>query len=210
MASDIFLVRHTPVATAPGLCYGRTDVALADDAPAHIEAVCERLRLAFADVPAGLDEARVVTSPSTRCLTLANAILDIAADSLAGTNRATQRLEADERLMEFDFGTWEGQLWAEVPRAELDAWSADLANVRPPGGENLIEVQERALASVNHHLQDSQPPLVVVTHGGVIRALIAGLLQWNIDACVRVHIEFGHVSCVRLRRSYNELRFLNR
>ena len=48
-----------------------------------------------------------------------------------------------------DFGRWEGLPWSAVPRAELDAWAADLMHARPHGGESvamLLARTRRALA----------------------------------------------------------------
>ena len=43
----------------------------------------------------------------------------------------------DARLAELDFGHWEMQSWDGIPRAEVDAWAADVAHYRPGGGESV-------------------------------------------------------------------------
>lgn len=141
----LHLIRHPKPVVEPGICYGRLDVA-AENAPA----VAERLR---GELPPGLP---VWSSPLRRCRALAEC-LDPAP-------------RIDERLVEMDFGDWEGRHWDDVPRAELDAWAADVAGYAPPGGESPLALQRRALAFV---ASLDVPEAVVVTHAGVIRTLLA-------------------------------------
>ena len=54
----------------------------------------------------------------------------------------------DERLREFDFGTWEGVRWDAIPRAELDAWAADFFHARPHGGESVHMLRERVETAI--------------------------------------------------------------
>jgi alpha-ribazole phosphatase len=69
---------------------------------------------------------------------------------------------ADPRLMELDFGAWEGQRWDALTPAERDPWAVDPWRRAPPGGEAF-----GALAA----LADAPPGAVMVTHAGVIRAV---------------------------------------
>src|SRR5579872_1552412 len=108
---QVALVRHPPVLLAPGICYGRRDVALD---PAQAPAAIARIVAALADFP-----APVWTSPATRCRQVAMALGEI---------------NQDARVLELDFGAWEGQSWDAIPRAELDRWAADPLGFAPPGG----------------------------------------------------------------------------
>jgi len=76
-------------------------------------------------------------------------------------------LSTDTRLREMDFGAWEGQLWADLPRAELDEWAADLLHARPHGGESVAQLRDRTLAALRDH---AAPDVLVVTHHGVIKS----------------------------------------
>ena len=67
----------------------------------------------------------------------------------------------DARLTEFDFGAWDGRRWSEIPRAEIDAWTADLGRYRPGSGECVAEL----LARVRSVCGES-PASLLVTHGG--------------------------------------------
>jgi alpha-ribazole phosphatase len=136
----IWLLRHGPVRVAPGICYGRLDVAPEPCAPLALDAP---------------QDAAVFVSPAARCVALAQAL-----------GRA---FTTDARLLELDFGAWEGQLWDDVPRAALDAWAADPWGYAPPGGENGMALLARVQA-----FWDAAPrPVVVVSHGGPLRLLRA-------------------------------------
>ncbi|MGY6412047.1 MAG: alpha-ribazole phosphatase [Alkalilacustris sp.] len=157
----VILVRHTRPAVAEGTCYGRTDLALAPCFAA------EAARLVEALPPV----RRVVTSPLSRCSRLAGAI--------AGARGVV--LETDPRLIEMDFGRWEGQPWDAIPRAELDAWAADLLHARPHGGETVAELAARAWAALEDIARGPRPALAV-THAGVIKAARAarqGKAAWH-------------------------------
>lgn len=141
----LHLIRHPPPVVEPGICYGRLDVA-AENA----QAVADRL---LGELPPGLP---VWSSPLRRCRMLAELL------------HPAPRI--DDRLVEMDFGRWEGLRWDDVPRAELDAWAADVAGYAPPGGESPLILQCRALAFVAGL---AVPEAVIVTHAGVIRTLLA-------------------------------------
>ncbi len=145
----IALVRH-PAVDAAGRCYGRTDLPVSGSAAGLIRQV------------AGLD-GTVWTSPSIRCRSVA-------------ATRPGYRV--DERLLELDFGAWEGRLWEEVPRPALDAWAADPWRFAPPGGETGASLVSRVRA-----FRDGLPPgdHIVISHGGPLKVLCALLEGRPID-----------------------------
>ena len=156
---ELLLIRHPKPAGAPGGRYGGTDLALAVD-PAAVAA-----RLA----PHLPGDGPIISSPLSRCRLLAQA--------LAGGRPV--RLEP--RLREIHFGAWEMQPWARIERAAIDAWAADPFGFRPPGGETAEEMSVRALACLAEWLRPPRPPaLIVVAHGGPLRAIaghVRGLPQ---------------------------------
>jgi alpha-ribazole phosphatase len=148
----IVLVRHPPLAIAPGICYGRHDLAIAD--PADIAPIVAQVR-AFLGT--------VWTSPLRRCRIVADAI---------GANRI------DARLIEMDFGAWDGVAWDDIPKAALDAWAADPWGFAPPGGETGASLVARVTA-----FRESLPPgdHVIVAHGGPLKVLTALLQGRKVD-----------------------------
>ncbi len=143
------LIRHTRPAVSSGICYGRSDLALATTFPEEANAVLAKLEPAEA----------LVSSPLGRCRALAERI---------GSAFALEPAY-DVRLQEMDFGTWEGQDWNDIPRAELDAWAADFLHARPHGGESVHAFVAR-VHEVLAALRKDGLSRLVVTHAGVIKA----------------------------------------
>ena len=164
----LHLIRHPKPLVAPGICYGRLDISAENFA-----AVADDLR---AILPSGLP---VWSSPLQRCRKLAELL--------------NPNLVVDERLMEMDFGAWEGRSWDDIPRPELDAWAADVAGYAPPGGESPLALQQRALDFVAAlKVQEA----VIVTHAGVIRTLLA---HWQgLPPARWTELVFGYGSCTRV------------
>jgi alpha-ribazole phosphatase len=148
----VILLRHSRPAVAEGTCYGRSDLAPGPD-----------FETAAAAVLAGLPPvAAVRSSPLVRCLRLA--------ERIAATRGLA--LDTDPRLIEMDFGRWEARLWAEIDRGELDAWAADFDHARPHGGESVAMLAARVGAALAAE-KPSAPPVLWVTHSGVVRAACA-------------------------------------
>ena len=148
----ITLLRHTTPLAPQGLCYGRTDLELA-------ESFAEEAATVAAAAPAA---SHIVTSPLTRCRRLAQFLAD----------RAGAPVSQDPRLIEMDFGSWEGRLWTEIPRDEIDAWTTDFMNARPHGGESVAMLKERTFDALNDILA-MERPTIIVTHAGVIKAALS-------------------------------------
>lgn len=164
----LYLIRHPKPVVEPGVCYGRLDLAAEG-----VVAVAKRLR---AELPA---ELPVWSSPLRRCRALAESL--------------HPQPVCDDRLVEMDFGRWEGQRWDDIPRHELDAWAADVAAYAPPGGESPLTLQQRALDFV---ASLTVPQAVVVTHAGVIRTLLA---HWQRLPPARwTELVFDYGSCTRV------------
>lgn len=81
----------------------------------------------------------------------------------------------DERLKEIHFGEWEGLTWAEIREKDPERLSLrdkDRWNFDPPrGGENYHMLCDRVMSFVNEIKRDT----VMVSHGGVARALLVAL-----------------------------------
>ena len=170
----LYLVRHLAPQVEAGVCYGRTDLAVA---PGRMAEALPALR---EQLPAGLP---VYSSPLRRCAELAAAL-------------AGGKVVIDARLSELDFGSWEMRAWDGIPKAEIDAWAADLAGYRPGGAENVTEMAERISA---FHAGLPPEPAIVICHAGAIRLLAAcrsGLAPraMAIEAAAKPHaIAYGEI-----------------
>lgn len=153
----LWLARHAQPLVDEGICYGRLDLP-ADPAASRKAA----LALQHAH-PAPW--ALVRHSPLQRCELLSHDLRALQPD---------WAFACDDRLTEIDFGDWEGRPWASVPRADIDAWTADFARHRPGGGEALAAM----LTRVNHALHDAGAAarsqggdVLWITHAGVARCV---------------------------------------
>jgi broad specificity phosphatase PhoE len=85
----------------------------------------------------------------------------------------TPRLDA--RLREANRGRWEGSLFIDIEREDPDgyaAWRRAGDEFRFPGGESLLEQQQRVEAALDEIGRDSELPALVVCHGGSIRVML--------------------------------------
>ncbi len=152
MARGLILVaRHPRPRIGARICYGRTDVPLAEPAGQGAASLI---------AAAGEPIERIVSSPLSRALLVAQAV---AAETGAP-------LHTDDRLTELDFGDWENMAWSAVPRAEIDAWAADPLRYRPGGGESVEAVLRRVRRAWTG-IASSEATTLVVTHAGPIRCL---------------------------------------
>jgi alpha-ribazole phosphatase len=162
----LILLRHTQVALPAGTCYGQLDVALSQPAQPSFDDVRQRLAALLEEISTATGSTaslvRIVTSPLRRAAELAAA--------LAQTWPVP--VEPDPRWMELHFGCWEGRLWDDVPRHEIDTWADDVDCRAPPGGETRSALAQRvqaALAAVWHAAQVPGQVVLVVAHAGPIR-----------------------------------------
>jgi alpha-ribazole phosphatase len=148
----LHLIRHPQPEIDPGLCYGASDVAVAEPALARVHAYLRTDGLP-GDLP-------VYASPLQRCALLARRLNPSA-------------LAFDARLAEMDFGRWEMRAWDTIPRAEVDAWAADLLHYRPGGAECVLDVARRVAAFMTDLRQAGHAQALLVCHAGTIRLLSA-------------------------------------
>ncbi len=147
----VILLRHTKPAIADGICYGQLDVGVSSE----FEVAADKINSELPKV------SRVISSPLIRCHRLASYI----------AARRRLQVEPDNRIMEMNFGTWEGKAWSEIGREELDEWAENFLHARPHGGESVAMVRERARSAVVDYTQ--QASILMVTHAGVIRSVLS-------------------------------------
>jgi len=187
--TTVLLVRHgLTEANKGGLLAGWTPgVHLAEQGREQAQALSQRL----AKVPFNA----VVSSPLDRCQETAAALV---------ADRDVQ-VTTDERLGECHYGDWTGQDLKKLAKDPL--WKVVQAHPSAaafPGGEALRETQARAVAAVretNARLGD-HATWVAVSHGDVIKAVLADALGMHLDMFQRLLVDPCSVSVIR----YTELR----
>lgn len=129
---------------------------------------------------------RVVSSPLARARA--------AAEDYARRTGCTLEIDGDWR--ELHFGRWDGRkrrdIAAEAGGADLlAAFYADPA-VAAPDGESWADLQARVARAVERVLTHSgAAPVLVVSHGGAIRAALSHLLGWPLPQLWSLRIQPG-------------------
>jgi probable phosphoglycerate mutase len=160
-ARAVTLVRHGQTERSARSAYsGRLDVPLTEAGHEQAQRAAQQL------AGAGIDA--VVTSPLVRARDTAQAIADAAGVPLT----------VDERLIEIDYGPFEG-LDRDGALAQLgapfEAWRADPFGAPVPGMEPLAVALERAGAATADALVHEHP--VIVGHQGILRIVLVALGQ---------------------------------
>ena len=111
------------------------------------------------------------------------------AHTIASGNGHGVSPQVEHELAEMHLGSWEGLTPAEVDRQFQNAyqqWRDRPSSVVIPGAEPLEVFRQRArraLASIMDGVTDGE--YIVVSHGGVIAALLADLLGADYDQVIR-------------------------
>jgi broad specificity phosphatase PhoE len=173
----LLLIRHAqPEDDARGRCYGRLDVGLSPAGEKAAERLAESLR--------GVALDAVYSSPRRRALETA---------ALLGAPRV------DERFGELDFGELEGKTYDDVAREQPElfrSWMVSPTQVRFPGGESWADLRARVDAAIADVLAANGGVVAVVTHGGVVRAVLARVLGLADERVFAFDVGYARVSVV--------------
>ena len=178
---QLYLMRHPQPAVAPGLCYGSTDLPAVESGIGTALDTLSRH---------GLHGVPAYSSPLQRCAALAR--------------RLSCAPVFDPRLAEMDFGAWEMRSWDDIPRAEVDAWTADLLHYRPGGGESVMDVATRVAAFHDEIRMAGIEQALVICHAGAMRLLASLHLGGGIEEAALRAAQAPH------RIAYGELLVLKR
>jgi broad specificity phosphatase PhoE len=99
--------------------------------------------------------------------------------------RIALRPGLDPRLREANRGRWEGSRFIDIEREDPDgyaAWRRAGATFRFPGGESLLEQQQRVSAALDDIADQGELPALVVCHGGSIRVVLCLFDPRGLDA----------------------------
>jgi probable phosphoglycerate mutase len=157
---SLVAIRHAPTEwNAAKRLQGRTDVALSAEGIAAAKG--------WRADPAW-STYRVIASPLKRAQETARLLFPGHAIAL------------DPRLMEMDFGDWEGQSLAELretPGADARERENLGLDFSAPGGETPRQVQARLQPLLNE-IAAAGLPTIIVTHKAVLRALMSLATGW--------------------------------
>lgn len=157
--TDLVMIRHAPTAwNEEQRIQGHSDIPLTAESEAWVRDWT---------LPAEYRDYRWLSSPLSRAHRTAALLFNGPVD-------------LDERLREMSFGDWEGEVLSDL-RARLGADMQENEDrgldFLPPGGESPRMVQQR-IAPLLEEIAERREPTVLITHHGVIRAVLARAAGW--------------------------------
>lgn len=164
----LYLMRHGEPVLT-GRLLGRTDCAVTAAGIAACRAQAEDLQV-----------ARIVSSDMQRARACAEAIGPTV---------------IDPRWRELDFGEWDGRAARDVDPAALGRFWNDPDASPPPGGERWSALKHRvgeAIAAL------PAEPVLIVTHGGAMRAALAVLCGFDLAATWAIDLPYAAVLALKI------------
>ena len=192
------MIRHGETAlNAKGCYYGRTDAVLSEKGISQARYLKEILKEVSFDY--------IVASPLVRAYNTAQIVME----------EREQEIFGDRRLMEQDFGIFEGMTYKEIQSTypkELDAWNEEFSTYRIPEGESFADVRSRAedfLRDIPSGRESKGEKMLIVAHKGTLGHLLAAMLKLPLDGYWNFVFEQGCYSVVDLEDGYAIIRKLN-
>lgn len=192
------MIRHGETAlNAKGCYYGRTDAVLSEKGIFQARYLKEILKEVSFDY--------IVASPLVRAYNTAQIVME----------EREQEIFGDRRLMEQDFGIFEGMTYKEIQNTypkELDAWNEEFSTYRIPKGESFADVRSRAedfLRDIPSGRESKGEKMLIVAHKGTLGHLLAAMLKLPLDGYWNFVFEQGCYSVVDLEDGYAIIRKLN-
>jgi len=171
------LLRHGDVEGRAQVLRGRSDPLLSP----HGE---QQLQLAWQSIEPAV--TAVACSPLRRCALFAQ----------QQANELQLPLQCIDELREIDFGDWEELTLSEAETyhpASFAQFKHDTDHWCAPNGESYSTFRGRIRTALMQLAATDTQHLLVVTHGGVIRALLAELLQLSAASAARIGVPLAGI-----------------
>lgn len=185
--TQLYLIRHGEVEVGAQKVFAgsRMDVALSPRGEAQAVALAEWLADTHLDA--------IYASPMKR-------VQQTMAPTLARRNMKPVILED---LREIDFGDWTGLNWQQVQErfgvAAFD-WLQILNRSEIPGGEPCVPLLTRVDACLAQVMQENpHRKAAIFCHGGIVRTLLALLLDLPLSKMAHFRIDYGSVTVVEVQ-----------
>ncbi len=180
--TQIDLLRHGEC-DGGAIFRGTTDVSITSKGFGDMGAACDGAQRVS---EGGWDV--IVTSPLRRCC--------VFAEKLASDNGLS--LVVEPTLAEMHFGDWEGKKiqWVldNFPD-EMASWSESPDQFEPPNGESVVALFTRVQSIFDVLVERFQSKrILIVTHGGVIRVLLAHLLDMPLSSVNRFDVPYASMT----------------
>jgi broad specificity phosphatase PhoE len=109
-------------------------------------------------------------------------------------------------------GDWVGMMFDQLEAlgAPWRHWCERRGSAHPPGGEAFADVPRRAMAALRDmRAQHPEGTVLVVSHGDVIKSVVATCLGMSLDDLERFDIAPASVSVLDLGDDWSKLKQLN-
>jgi alpha-ribazole phosphatase len=186
---EILLIRHTAVHNPQKLCYGQSDIPLSPGWELQFNVLKEKLGQQ-------IEGAIFYSSPYQRCTQLAGFLSD-------------NKFQIDERLSEMHFGDWEQCSWTEIDQSVLNLWMADFVKYTVPGGESFETMHARCCQFWDELIQQTIPKVTIITHAGVIRSILASVLNIPLNSVFQLEIDYGSVTKITIDKQQGCYQMVN-
>ena len=189
---ELYLVRHGETEwNKEGRYYGYKDVGLSKDGLLQAKSLGKYMKGLFFD--------KVISSPLCRAVDTAREL----------TN---QFIITDQRLMEQNFGLFEGktykELLAEFPE-EIKEWNENYETYCLPEGESFLDVRNR-VESFLHDLYKEEGKILIVAHKGTFGHMLAAMMNLPPSGYWNFVFEQGTYSKIDVQDGFAILRMINR
>lgn len=143
---------------------------------------------------------QIITSPLCRCQDFATKI----------SEQHAIPLSVIDALKEVGFGSWEGKTAAEIDPLEYQKFYHDPINNRPQDSELLGDFINRVVVAWKEILTCySGKQLLIVSHAGVIRAIIAQVLFCEPIGLYKIAVDNGKIARIQIGERGPVLKMLN-
>lgn len=190
----LYLLRHGETKLNKMNCYyGVTDVPLSETGKQQGLALARYFKEVSVDA--------VIASPLRRAISTAELVMQ-------GTGPA---IRTDRRLMEQDFGIFEGLQYQEILEKypeEFRLWNEDFSDYNIPGGESFRNVRERIDSFIGDLPKEGT--VLIAAHKGTLGHLTASLLGLPLNGYWNFVFEQDSYSCIDVEDGYAIVRCLNR
>ncbi len=214
---EIYLIRHTTPKIEKGICYGFSDLEIANSYQIELDNLLEKLRFQLEKkketVKVVDKEILIYTSPLQRCSVLANDL------KISLQKNYSFVIKENENLKEMNFGDWELKKWNEINETELKKWTDNFVTEFVPNGESFEVLSQRVIDFWKENIEpnskknsksEKNKTVFIVCHAGVIRSILCHALQIPLQKAFSVSIDYGSISKLKVFDTHIQVEFLNR
>ena len=113
----------------------------------------------------------------------------------------SERICIRKELREISLGQWEGVAVEDIQNNFPDQWELrgkNLKGFRPPEGESFSDLSQRVLPTFYMLCEHSPGDILIVTHGGVIRVILAEFLKIDLNDIFEIPQEYAALNIMKV------------